>query len=160
MNLNELSSKFANDYTRYKTTGEKIDKQIERLKKKQSRNLCPRWIDTILQPIADELCLHLPDYRSEILGPFGLCAETAIHLYKRGLTKEELWSDEGRKDKAIKSITFVPGDLNRGEIKIRDVATDSGKFARGTIGELNGLNHPSIAIPEDADIEWLLKYVQ
>jgi len=166
MNVKDISNKYSELYSEHKTKQDKLrnsihrkEAQLERLNNRELKLIFPSWVDNLLQPIATELGKHLPDYRAEILGPFGICCETSIHFYKKGLTKEELWRDEHRRDGSIKSITFIPGDLSEGQISIRDEKTDTHRFSPGTIGALNGMNHPSINIPEDATIEWLLAYV-
>lgn len=159
MKVCELSRKYEVDYASYKDEVNRIEAQKKRLERKQARLVFPGWISGIVGPIAEVLCERLPGYRWEVLGPFGLCSETSVHFYKIGLTHEELWSEEGRKAGSIKSITFVPVDLAKGEIMIRDESKNTGEFKKETIGELNGMNHPNVSIPEGVDIEWLLMYV-
>jgi len=115
----------------------------------------PGWIDIIVRPIADELAKELPDFEPHILGPFGICAEIPIHFYRKGVPEKEKWAGGN-----VRSITFISGDLQKGEILIRDTSVDTGDFRPGTIGELNGMNHPPVKIPEDADVLWLLAWVR
>lgn len=128
------------------------EKQIERLKKKLDK--LPFWQDALIKPIAEELIKHFPDRRYEILGPFGLSSETAIHFYRIGV--DEKHKLDG--DNCI-SIAFRPGDLDKGELRIADRKTNTGEFRAGTIGEMNGMNHPEIPLSPDTTIEELLKWV-
>lgn len=128
------------------------EKQIERLKKKHQK--LPFWRDALINPIAEELVKHFPDRRYEILGPFGLSSETAIHFYRIGVDEKQLFDG----DNCI-SITFIPGDLEKGELRIVDHKTNTGRFSEGTLGEVNGMNNPDIPLSPDMTIEELLKWV-
>lgn len=131
---------------------EEREKQIERLNKKLEK--LPFWKDGLIKPIAEELIKHFPDRRYEILGPFGLTAETAIHFYRIGVDDKKLFDG----DNCI-SITFRPGDLEKGELNIVNHKENTGKFAEGTLGEVNGMNNPTIPLSPDMTIEELLKLV-
>lgn len=166
MKIKELSTRYSEISQAHKQAEEALntrihqrERQLERLNTKLRKLEFPSWIDNLIKPIADGLEKVYPEYRAEILGPFGVYRETAIHLYKKGLTHDELWLDKNLYNDSIKSINFIPGDLSRGELSIRNDKEDTGEFSKGTIGELNGMNHPSIPIPEHADIEWLKQYV-
>lgn len=128
------------------------EKQIERLKKKLKK--LPFWQDALIKPIAEELIKHFPDRRYEILGPFGLSSETAIHFYRIGVDEKHKFDG----DNCI-SITFRPEDLEKGELRLVNHKTNTGEFREGTIGEMNGMNHPTIPLSPDMTIEELLKWV-
>ena len=128
------------------------EKQIERLKKKLDK--LPNWTEALIKPIAEELIKHFPDRRYEILGPFGLSSEIAIHFYRIGVNEPNLFDG----DNCI-SITFRPGDLDKGELRLVDHKTNTGEFREGTLGALNGMNHPTIPLSPDTTIEELLKWV-
>ena len=115
------------------------EKQIERLKKKLDK--LPFWKDALIKPIAEELIKHFPDRCYDILGPFGLSSETSIHFYRTGVDEKHKFDG----DNCI-SITFRPGDLEKGELRIVDHKTNTGEFREGTLGEVNGMNHPTIPL--------------
>ncbi len=104
------------------------------------------------EEMAKAMLPFLPGRRYEVLGPFGICAEMCIHFYRDGI--EESKKFEG--DNCL-SITFLPGE--NGDLRVRDYTMNTGEFARGTMGEVNGMNHPSIDIPGDMEIEEMVKYV-
>lgn len=131
---------------------EQREKQIERLKKKLGK--LPFWKEALIKPIAEELIQHFPGRRYEILGPFGLSAEVGVHFYRIGVDEKHLFDG----DNCI-SISFRPGDLEKGELKVVDSKTNTGEFREGTIGALNGMNHPEIPLSPDMTIEELLKWV-
>jgi len=126
----------------------KREAQLSRLKKRLHNNYMasPSWIDEIIKPIAEEMIKHFPDRQYDILGPFGLTCETAIHFYLNGSDNIE----------SCLSITFRPGDLDKGEIKIVDYSKNTMRYRENTLGEINGMNYPSVPIPKDADIQWLV----
>lgn len=128
------------------------EKQIERLKKKLDKS--PFWGESLIKPIAEELVKHFPDRYYDILGPFGMTAEISIHFYRIGVDDKQKFDG----DNCI-SITFRPEDLDKGELRIADCKTNTGEFREGTIGEMNGMNHPTIPLSPDTTIEELLKWV-
>jgi len=137
-----------------------LERRLERLNKRLEKLYlqAPSWIDTIIKAVADDLILLLPGRYYEILGPFGLGARTSIHFYKnevKGISGMDKFTNGN-----CLSITFLPTSLDSGTIKVEDSATDTGEYNRGTLGELNGFNHPSIDIPDDADAHWFLFWVK
>lgn len=168
MNVAEIKQNYVTLYSDYSKKEDKIEskisvleaqinkknKQIKKLFEKKYSTHMPHWKEHYIKPLADELIKHFPDYHYEILGPFGLCSETVIHFRKNG-TPEDNYERPN-----FHSISFTVGDLSIGGFSIRDYSKNTGKFIEGTIGELNGMNHPSIPIPDNADIEWFLQWVR
>lgn len=128
------------------------EKQIERLQKKLYK--LPFWKDSLIGAIGEELVKHMAGRRYELLGPFGLTSETAIHFYRIGVDEKHLFDGDN-----CVSISFRPGDLDKGELRIVDYKKNTGEFREGTIGEVNGMNHPTIPLSPDMTIEELLKWV-
>lgn len=162
--INEISKSYAGKYHEHKAREEKAEAHLNRLTKQVGKATerrsklygeFPSWMDNIIKPIADELSRHFPDYRYDILGPFGICNEVSIHFYEKGIDDKKLW--EGGH---IKVITFIPIELSGGKIAVRDTSVDTGQYGKGTIGEMNGMNHPTVDIPTDANTDWLLQYVR
>jgi len=121
-------------------------KRLDKLNAKYNKMPYPHWLDHYLMPIAEALTHEFPNSRYELAGPFGLDCETSISLYQ---------------DKELLSfLQFVPGNLDEGEILLRDYTVDTHKFSPGTLGELNGMNHPDIPIPIDADVNWFLQQIK
>lgn len=165
MKIQTLANNFVVAYEayRFKSTEmeakiESAELRLEELKNERKALSYPSWIDTIIWPIAKELGeQHFPDYDIEVLGPFGICAEVPIHFYRKGIPEKERWMwVEGN----IKSVCLIPGELQKGEILIRDRSIDTGEYKPGTIAEINGMNHPSVKIPEDAEVSYLLQWVK
>lgn len=154
MKLREISEPYISNLEAYRAEDERIDKQIERLKRKKNKLVHPFWIDQLVKPIAEFLLPLLPGYdRYEILGPFGICCETAIHFIAEGTDHK---ADREEFFNRLKSITFTPGDLAKGELSYRNYSVDTGEFAKGTLGAINGMNHPDTLIDPDFDLTELL----
>ena len=134
-------------------TTSKLEAEVVRLKSKSKDMRHPSWIDMIIEPIAEMIVKKLPERRFEILGPFGICARTSIHFYRKGVPKEKEFNGDN-----CLSICFESGDLNKGEIRIVNEEIDTGRFKQGTIGEMNGMNHPTQEMVND--IDWLLNWVK
>ena len=156
----ELSKAYVQKCTEYDTAdnylNERIthrENQIRRLKTRRNKLECPYWINEIIEPIAKKMCEHFPDRRYEILGPFGLSSEVAIHFSKQDATEQER-----REVSNVISISFVPRNLNAGEIGIRDYSRNTGEYGKGTIGEVNGMNYPTTPITTDTTIADLVKF--
>lgn len=183
MRLKDIIQPYIDKEAVWKAEGAKlqssIDKrtqQLERLKKGEAKHWLnsPRWIDLIINPIGEALLPYLPGYdRFEILGPFGICCEVSIFFIKQGTIEAETphanchcyecieaMLDRAEYMKGIASITFVSGDLSRGELYWLDYSKNSGEYASGTIGEMNGLNYSNIPIDPEADITELISILK
>jgi len=128
--------------------------QLARLEKRKSKNYIagPSWVDEIIKPIAVEMAKNFTDRHYDILGPFGLTCETAIHFY-RGNEKI------GYKKDSCLSITFRPGNLDDGEITVVDYSKNTKRYGENTIGGMNGMNFKSVSIPKDVDTNWLVDFM-
>jgi len=164
MKLQELSNRYLKEHQALDSERTKIEEKIEqreqqivRLKKKLSkRGYGSFWGDVLVKPIAEELVKQMPGYHYELLGPFGLSSEFAIHFYKNGVSEKEQHEGDN-----CKSITFIPGDLQKkADLGIRNYDEDTGRYAKGTLGEINGMNHPTIELSPDMEIKDLLEYVK
>ena len=114
-------------------------------KHRRSRRRTKNWISDIVTAWAfalrDEMGRH---WKVEVSGPFGLSCVAWITLTYRG------------KEKSVAFVHLSDKDV----LGVRDWSKDSGEFAPGTIGDMNGLNFPTVRIPQDADIQWLRKWVK
>lgn len=152
--LGGLQQQFTRKLKRYHTRTTRLDTEITRLTKQRKQTRHPSWIDTLVKPIAEAAVATMPGWSYEILGPFGLCAAVSIHFTKNGVD----WRKPTQKG-ALRSITFVLGDFEQGELQVRDYTQDSGRYPKGTIGELNGMNQLDLPIPPEATIAWFLKWI-
>jgi hypothetical protein len=131
------------------------EQQIERLKNRKEKLEYPHWVDLLLEPIAKELVKEFEGYYYVMMGTFGISNEAPIHFYPIGKSGKESIHDG-----TSKSITFIPLNLDNGEIGIRNYKKNTGEFNKGTIGEMNGMNHPTIKLSPDMEIKELIKFVR
>jgi len=136
----------------FRLEGEKIEAmrlKIERLKARYNkRDDKHRWIKWIAEPLARELCMRLGRKHWEVLGPFGLSCSTSIWLYD---TKED------REALKLDSLTFRPDLRNEDNpfgIRVVDYTVNTKQYPDNTLGAVNGMNHPEVVPPADADIQW------
>lgn len=104
----------------------------------------PHWMNYLIPPIARKICKAKGWDGFRLLGPAGL----SCHV----------WVDFVSNGKAIYGILLSDPDLDTGEMKLVNMRLDTGEYKQGTIGELNGLNHPRISVSSDFDVEDVLSY--
>lgn len=139
--IKNIIDRYTADLAEYKRQREEIQRKTEELNRQSELIKCPSWVDDIVKPIAERMTKEMPDRTYDILGPFGMGSRTSIHFYKKGIEEK----DKFKGDNCL-SITFEPGDLERGEIKLVDYTVNLHRFAEGTIGEMNGFNYPIVAM--------------
>jgi len=150
MRLNEIRDRYIRKDHRETTTRENLRNRIQKLQQRLDNLKYVSWVDELLEPIAKELIKMMPGYDTyEILGPFGLRSETGIHFYEK--------NHQGNTHHC-KSINIVPGDLDKGELKLVDYSKDTGRYREGSLGEINGYNHPDKPLPNT--IKGILKEVK
>jgi hypothetical protein len=92
---------------------------------------------SIIERIAKALKRKFGYAKAEVLGPFGLGCKVSIHIYRK-------------KDDDIAnalSITFeYQTDEENDSLVYVDYSANTGEFSKGSIGEMNGFNHPLVDI--------------
>ncbi|KKN29585.1 hypothetical protein LCGC14_0842530 [marine sediment metagenome] len=126
---------------------DKHERLMEKYREAGYKLKYPHWIENYLTPLAKELIKHFPDADFDTMGPFGMDCETTISIH-------------GEDGTLLAFLEFIPGNLDVGELFLRDYTIDNGLFSKGTIAEMNGANHPSIPIPQDATIEWFMEKIK
>jgi len=131
--LATITSTYTTRLRDYEEERDRLDREIEERQKRRASLEAPDWKDEIVKPLAERL-LQEPELRGltcEVSGPFGMVSRVPVFLHEA--------------DQKIRyALTFEPGDLDRGEVFLRDTRTDTHRFAAGSIGERNGMNHPKI----------------
>ena len=96
----------------------------------------PHWKKYLAQTLAEAILDLLPKgWTVDVLGPFGLGARCGIYFRR---------PDGSRAG----GLLIEPGNLGeKGELLLVDLSTDTGQYRPGTIGHLNGFNHPAIQLP-------------
>jgi len=149
--LVELNQKHKDAWENYIKRGKKIDKQIDELEKKRKKLSYRSDLRTLFQPFAWEIkrALGADDY--EWYGPFGLDCSQSIYFKKDG---DKCITTKGN---VLGSICFISFN---GGYAIRDERKNTGEYAKGTLGEVNGMNHPIIEFTEEMNSEWLIKWAK
>jgi len=131
---------------------EKAEAKVEELKEKDRKMNYPHFIDNYIKPLADELIKHFKCRTYDILGPFGLTNETAIHFYKKGVSKEKMFDV----DNCI-SVDFRPAYKTFDLVVVNNLS-DTKQYPEGSIGNLNGSNQTTLPMPKT--IKALVKFIK
>ena len=135
--------------------------QIARLEKKKSK--LGGWHDNLVIPLAEILTPLLECETYEILGPFGLRAETSIWFKKKDSTAKHC-------DYSLDLTVHNEWDTNNQykgrycmsamkSVHLRyDTYKRNNSYPNGTIGELNGFNKIEAPLPES--IEEIIKIIK
>ena len=150
--MGEYHDKLKGYYTEeaeFRRLQEKYERLQEKYKLKEAKLRYPHWMENVLRPLGEELVLNFPDSNFSVSGPFGMNCETSISL-------------TGKNKECLAFLQFVPEFKFNDEptLKLRDYSVDTRLFSRGTIGEMNGMNHPDIPIPADVTIQWFLDKIK
>lgn len=152
--VGDLTRRYVQEYEQFQHRRKLLEQRRDKLQKQLDKLQMPLWIDLVVKPIAKELERQLPGYNSAILGPLGVGARVSIHLYKIGVPEKSKFDGDN-----CKSITFEPA-WGQDTIRVVDYSINTGEYSSGTIGEMNGFNHPTLAIPEGEGVDWLMQYVR
>lgn len=132
--LCSLEEKYRLGVRRFNQNTLKLDKEIKALQEKRDKLKYPN-IKTVFAPFAKAMQIKLGAERIRWLGGFGLSNEHALWFLKG--------NDPDEVNNIISSINFVKDGDGWG---IKDERVDTGKYPKGSIGEMNGMNHPTIPI--------------
>lgn len=106
------------------------------------------WFKVICEPIAQQIKEAGGFERVDVLGPMGIGARISFHCYQ---TKDQALEK-------IKSLTVDPDlEISCGTaLRKIDYSKKSDDYAKGTLGEVNGLNYGLIEIdPDTSGEQWL-----
>lgn len=94
------------------------------------------WFQGLVHPIRDALAKRFPDGNVEALGPFGIGRNVSIDATRDGEAMGHLALRLVKQEGAYR-------------LHLVDTEVNTGAYAPGTIGDVNGLNHPTHALPRD-----------
>jgi len=161
MELQKIQKSYQRKQRLYNTKNTNLDTQIENaeqvveaLKIAKNKLKYPHHHDNYLKPLALELEKVFKNRSYSILGPFGLNCESSIWLTRDGVEGEKKFENNN-----IISITFrLRHKDNEPYLVLVDHLKNTGTYNKGSIGEANGDNHPSVDLPET--FEELVKFVR
>lgn len=158
--LQEYTSKLAvyeTERDRLYERTDRLERQLESRRAALNRLRGPYWRDEVVGKLAELLAPHFPEYSTyELMGPFGMQATLSIHFYKEAIKPGDPWLE----DNCI-SVAFVPGRVfsttGDGQVDLLDTATDTGQYGQGTMGDVNGMNHPRVPMPDTIEelVAWM-----
>jgi len=134
----------------------RANKSIDRAERKINNIPYPYWTKEILEYMAKDMLQYFPEGSTyEIMGPFGITSKTSIWI------KCKDYDDKKRQygEPFLYSFEVTPSLGNVPMLYRVDTNTNTGEYPEGTIGEINGMNNPSIAIRNDITLkEFILLY--
>lgn len=133
---------------------EQLRLQREAIEKQEKDHKYPDLKTVLFSPIALAVMEEKPSFkRFDVLGPFGICCEYAIHFYRSAKPRK------GR-DESVKGLNFVIMDKKGKDVLfLRDHSKNTKSYAENTLGAVNGMNAESVLVPEDVTGKWLLKFL-
>ena len=154
----ELFEKYSKKLDEYHKEQKRIDEkiiqrenQIDRLKRKKSKQVYPHFLYELIEPIAKEYVRIYPEYKYDLFGPFGITCECSIHFFKKSM--EEVSRDEYFSPSNIFSISFVPSS-EKG--LLYKTGEKKNTFAKGSIGYANNMNDVTAPVDSFKVIENIL----
>lgn len=100
----------------------------------------PNWVEYLAQGLGETVMELIPDAASvNVSGPFGIGARACIAF-------------EDNDGAEIGYFFISPGELDKGELLLVDMQTNTGEYEFGTIGYVNGFNHPIVPLPEFGEL--------
>lgn len=143
-NLAEANHALIKEKLDYKNKIEKIDKQIERLKRKKEKIEYPGRADYLIA-IAEQIKEKIGGNSIEIMGPFGLSSELSVWIWK------------GERDNDLNNIIFSLTTISSGKGFLIRTNENTNAYPEGSIGERNGFNYVSLEPTNEMDINWLIE---
>lgn len=152
--FHEIDKASENELDALQAKKDALEKKIEGFQRPDIKML-------LFTPIAQAVMKEKPAFkRFEVLGPFGICCEYAIHFYRTAK------ATKGHED-SVRGLNFVLmpprlrtfGEDNPDILYLRDHSQNIKAYAPGTMGERNWMNAKSIEIPPDVTGKWFVKYL-
>lgn len=142
--LFKFHQNYVNASARYSAKQSELRKKRDEIEKEIRDAKYPHFTNYLKQ-LGKELLPHIKGAsKVTIYGPFGLGCETSIYF-------------ENKNGKTVASATFTRYGDGYG---IKNYSVNTGHYRTGTIGEINGMNHPTIEIKKDMSMDWFLKYIK
>lgn len=131
----------------------RIETLIRNLQMKAASESGQVFVSAVLRPIQVELTNVFPNATVEVTGPYGMANATTLTVSKKSVN-----AIGKLKGQDSKSITFVP--MADGKLGVRNFDEDSGEYPTGSLGAINGLNHPTVEVPAEGTIQFILEWLR
>ena len=142
-----MLARFNASVKRYTRKRAALNTELHLIQRKIKELKQPYWGEDLIGPIAaaiskDPRMSEHPVY--QVMGPFGICGEMPIHFYKLNVPDDERFQGDN-----CRSVTFVSRNTEDGlTLKMVDYSVNTGEYAEGSIGAMNGMNHPRVDLPD------------
>jgi hypothetical protein len=110
-------------------------------KKRRAEDKPAYWFNYFLPPICKIVCRAQGYDFFQLSGPSGICARVWAIFFKDG--------------KAVLSLAFTC-DIGSGKVSVTDYSQNTGEYKPGTIGAINGMNHPEVSITPSMKVSELV----
>jgi len=144
--LYETNKNYVKKVLAYRKKQDQLRQEIEELESKKDRLKYPSF-DKIFKPLFEKMKEAYGADRIDTYGPFGLCCSRSAYFMKT--------SKDDKEGKILGSICLVSRSDG---FAIRNENETKGSYKEGTLGDMNGMNHPEIEITEATDFKWLLEF--
>ena len=129
-----------------------MEKELEKLNGKLDSLKKPEWIEAIIEPILKEMVKRLPGMEYDYWEPHG--TDRMLTVYPKGRkTAEKVLTA-----KDTQAISFLAGNLTKGEILVKNFTEDSGVFKKGSAEYFNGWNYANV--PITLYVDWLVNWLK
>lgn len=124
--------------------------QIERLQKRRDKLVCPHYHDA-LKEISKYIC-ERTGYDYEILGPFGLRAQSSLWIVDKTKSRKDLSAY------IIWSLSVSPHYEDNGHTQYLtyDTGKKQGNYHPNSLGALNGFDNVEDILPDTIEEVWEL----
>ncbi len=116
--------------------------QAERIREELRKKESVSWMDGVIKPLAEALAKET-GLRSKVSGPCGICCQVYITLCEDP-TRSFLGQDH-------KTITLQPDFSEDGLVFRYETGEVTERFAKGTVGAMNGMNNVTEILPSSLD---------
>ena len=129
----------------------RIQSMIANLEIKAQTESGQVFVNQVVKPIVEEMRNIFPNAKVDVFGPFGLSGQATITVGR----KVEGQAAKGKTSDS-RSITLVPANE---EVAIRDYSRSSDQYAPGSPEYLSGLNHPTVSVPPESAMEFIVNWL-
>jgi hypothetical protein len=153
-NFLQIAAAFTNKLAAYNAARKSMDDKIDRKQKQLDRLIArrkkmkdyPRWTEQFLRPVIDEIKPLFPDWicDDERLTPMGLGSRVSLFFTSKSDSEKYIY------------LVFVPGDLQEAELSY-ETGESRNRFAKNTIGEINGFNRVTKLVESIEELVAFLK---
>jgi len=154
----EIKRKAENDVIKkHQATIIKAKNAIKRARIRKDKLKHPEWTVEILKEMAKEMIEQFfpDDYVYSLLGSFGIASHTVIWIHHPN------WNISDPEKSTLPQYSFevepVLSNSQNGHLQKVDRSIDTKVYPKGSLGEMNGFNNPTIPIDDNITLKDFIK---